>query len=546
MVAAGVCCAIAMLVWLSYVSTREWQRQTNVLLEQREAEALALTSTALGRDMRGAWTSVIAPLNVIELGDEAQYDVMQIAARAFARFPYPESFILWKNDVTGPSTFAFNRTERMPPWDKVPFDDEPFPVSLTRDPPALNTAIDLVLESKPLTRFVSVETTIEGVPYHIVAHRMFSATPPHALNAFVAFTVNLDWVRREYFGPLLRQVAQIGGNQQTLSLSVVDSDGREVATSGAASGPGLDLRRSFPMLFLDAAVAAPSMRGQIPAQDWYVHVKPSVNNPLLAAQQSTRLMFFLMALAATISTGALLMTVRAVRASAALASMKSDFVAAVTHDLKTPVAAIRLVGDTLARRRYDSVETVADYARLLSQEAARLSRSIDGLLTYSRYTEWSRTPVSSSAFDIADVIEDALEELRPLLDQLGFDLTVDVPRSLSPVSADRPALVQVVECVIDNAIKYSADAPALRIVGRMDAGRVRVSFSDKGIGIPPEDIRHVFDRFYRGHNVSKAGSGLGLTIAQRIVNAHGGTIDIRSTINVGTDVELSLLPAKVA
>jgi signal transduction histidine kinase len=226
--------------------------------------------------------------------------------------------------------------------------------------------------------------------------------------------------------------------------------------------------------------------------------------------------------------------------------MKSDFVAAVTHDLKTPVAAIRLVGDTLARRRYDSVETVADYARLLSQEAARLSRSIDGLLTYSRYTEWSRTPVSSSAFDIADVIEDALEELRPLLDQLGFDLTVDVPRSLSPVSADRPALVQVVECVIDNAIKYSADAPALRIVGRMDAGRVRVSFSDKGIGIPPEDIRHVFDRFYRGHNVSKAGSGLGLTIAQRIVNAHGGTIDIRSTINVGTDVELSLLPAKVA
>src|SRR6185295_5594227 len=106
-----------------------------------------------------------------------------------------------------------------------------------------------------------------------------------------------------------------------------------------------------------------------------------------------------------------------------LASMKSDFVAAVTHDLKTPVAAIRLVGDTLAQHRYDSIETVADYARLLSQETARLSRSIDGLLTYSKYTAWRSTPVSSSAFDIADVVEDALDELRPLLDQLQFDLT---------------------------------------------------------------------------------------------------------------------------
>ena len=130
----------------------------------------------------------------------------------------------------------------------------------------------------------------------------------------------------------------------------------------------------------------------MPIEQWSLHVRPSVDNPLLAVRHGTRLMFFLMALAATISTAALLMTVRAVRASATLASMKSDFVAAVTHDLKTPVAAIRLIGDTLAQRRYESIETVADYARLLSQEAARLSRSIDGLLTYSKYTAWRNTP----------------------------------------------------------------------------------------------------------------------------------------------------------
>src|SRR5439155_6661572 len=116
------------------------------------------------------------------------------------------------------------------------------------------------------------------------------------------------------------------------------------------------------------------------------HVNTSASNPLLSVQNSTRQMFFLMALATIISTTALLLTVRAVRSSAALASMKSDFVAAVTHELKTPVAAIRLVGDTLAQRRYESIDTVAEYAQLLSHEAARLSRSIDGLLTYSKYT----------------------------------------------------------------------------------------------------------------------------------------------------------------
>jgi two-component system phosphate regulon sensor histidine kinase PhoR len=221
--------------------------------------------------------------------------------------------------------------------------------------------------------------------------------------------------------------------------------------------------------------------------------------------------------------------------------MKSDFVAAVTHELKTPVAAIRLVGDTLAQRRYESIDTVADYARLLSQEAARLSRSIDGLLTYSKYTALKNVAVSVSVCEVADIVEEALEGLRPLLDGQKFDLRVDVPRTLPPVAADRQALVQVFECIIDNAIKYSSDERRLDIVGRADSGLVRITFADRGIGIPAEDIPRVFDRFHRGQNAGSAGSGLGLTIARRIIGAHKGAIAIRSTVNVGTEVELSLV-----
>src|ERR1051325_5458396 len=125
-------------------------------------------------------------------------------------------------------------------------------------------------------------------------------------------------------------------------------------------------------------------------------------------------MFVLISIAAAASLRALVLTVRADRASAALASMKSDFVAAVTHELKTPVAFIRLVGDTLSDGRYTSPKTVQEYAGLVSVEASRLGRSIDNLLTYARYSSSHGTsPTELAEADPVDLVEDALQRLRP-------------------------------------------------------------------------------------------------------------------------------------
>jgi two-component system phosphate regulon sensor histidine kinase PhoR len=108
--------------------------------------------------------------------------------------------------------------------------------------------------------------------------------------------------------------------------------------------------------------------------------------------------------------------------------MKSDFVAAVTHELKTPVALIRLVGDTLANGRYNSPKTVQEYAGLLSVEASRLGNSIDNLLTYARYSG-ARAADSTELVDVepADLIEDALQGFRPTLATLEFELIVELP-----------------------------------------------------------------------------------------------------------------------
>lgn len=233
------------------------------------------------------------------------------------------------------------------------------------------------------------------------------------------------------------------------------------------------------------------------------------------------------------------------QANALAASMKSEFVAAVTHDLKTPLALIRLVGDTLARGRYTSSDTVEEYARLLSQEALRLTRSIDNLLTYSRYSDGSHARIALTPVDIGEIVEDALEEFRPVLLTRGFELAVDIPRTLPRVAADPRAMVQVAQSIVDNAIKYSLDCRSLQIVGGYRRSTVTVTFRDRGVGIPTEDLEHVCERFYRGSNVREAGSGLGLAIARRIVAYHRGDIAIRSTVGVGTEVELSF-PADTA
>jgi len=178
---------------------------------------------------------------------------------------------------------------------------------------------------------------------------------------------------------------------------------------------------------------------------------------------------------------------------------------------------------------------------MLSREALRLTESINTLLTAARYGDSNHhAQIDPTPTEVADLVEGSLERFRPTLEHLDFELDVDVPRDLPQVRADRPAMIQVIENVIDNAIKYSDGRRSLRIAAHANGKHVRVLISDHGIGIPADDLGRVFERFYRGRNVKASGSGLGLPIARRILQFHGGNITIDSAVDVGTNVCLSL------
>ena len=545
----GLCIATGTLVWLGHITTTEWDRASEQLLERRQAEALSLVGLALTRDMRGAWTSVIAPMNLLTIDADPPYDLIQLTASAFARFPYPESFIIWKSSDHGDGlVYAFNRADRPAHWDTDQHSGDPFPVTILRDPlPMRDVVATLRGYAASGDSFVVLERDIEGVPYQVIAHLMIDSRKPATLQGLAAFTVNLKWLKQAYFGPLLTQVARIGGYEDSLSLAVIDDDRKLVAVGGSPPA-GTDIAEwSFPVVFLDLTAVSRLTQRLPTLTEYSVQIRTSNDGTHLAAVRGRRQAFSLMALAAIVSIAALGLMLRAINANVVVAEMKSDFVSSITHELKTPLALIRLVADTLSSGRYSSKQTIQDYARLLSQGTARLSQSIDGLLAFARSGDPDRQQhIELRPADIGDLIEHALEYFRPSLAQLEFHLEVDAPNDLPPVLADRPAIVHVMENLIDNALKYSVNERSLKITARANGKFATIMFADRGIGIPKEEIGRVFDRFYRGRNVLRPGSGLGLTIAKRILQFHGGEISISSTVNGGTEVKLTLVTAESA
>ena len=534
--------ATVALVWYGYVATREWRSGTNLLVEQRANEAFALVRVALSANMKGAWITAIVPFNTTILDEEPPYSLFQVFARTFPQYPYAESFVLWKH--TGREdgeTYVFNRAERPPPWETRPSSDDPFPVVLLRDPPAVAGLVAAVRKNATAASpFIMLEQSIDGTPYQVVAHALFASAPSHSLLGFMAFTVNEHWLHEQYFDTLVEQVAKIGGGRGGLSITVSDDQGRPVTKVAPVQPDSGDLHTRFPLLFIDPSLVSSISSRPTRVREWMVHVRSLPDQAMLAALQGARRMFILISIAAGASLLALVLTVRADRASAALASMKSDFVAGVTHELKTPVAFIRLVGDTLANGRYTSPKTVQEYARLLSTEATRLSNSIDNLLTYARYSTAAASSTELADVEPADLVEDALQGLRPVLANQKFDLVIDVPPDLPQICVDRPAMIQALDNIVDNAIKYSTTEKHVAVSARATAKSLTLTVRDRGTGIASKDLSRVFERFYRGGNVTVSGSGLGLPIAKRIVESHGGRIDVRSAVGTGTEVDVTL------
>jgi len=222
--------------------------------------------------------------------------------------------------------------------------------------------------------------------------------------------------------------------------------------------------------------------------------------------------------------------------------MRTDFVASVSHELKTPLTLIKGYTETLENKGIEDKKTTTRFISIIKEHSDRLGKIVDDLLSLSEL-ELSKDCVNKEEFDLKELIDDVVLGFGLALDRKKQKLTVDVQSSDSRMHGDRNRIGQVLVNLIDNAIKYTPESGRIELIVSDRDGQICFSVRDDGIGIADEHVDRVFERFYR---VDKArsrelgGTGLGLSIAKHIVLAHNGKISIESRPRTGTKVTVTL------
>jgi signal transduction histidine kinase len=227
-----------------------------------------------------------------------------------------------------------------------------------------------------------------------------------------------------------------------------------------------------------------------------------------------------------------------------LARQQLEFVAGVSHELRTPLAVLKSAGENLADGVIQNTDRAQQYGQLIKNEVGRLSDMVEKALLYAGIQSGKRV-YDTSPVDIAGVIEEVVHKTRSRFNDVSIETTIDSDVPL--VRGDAEALHSLIDNLISNAVKYGGEAKWVGITARpvkkKGSAFIEICIKDNGIGIPQQDIDDVFHAFHRGSNARDAqiqGSGLGLSVARHILEAHGGTIAVNSKVNHGTEFIIHL------
>ena len=473
----------------------------------RDSDALAgyralLTVPADIVDEHGIPVSLYAASRVLESGiaDEAVLQCLQRALGA-ARWPPPaalsmlrdlvESFIASGSDAEGRDAAAnldgalsdyLERTRQA--------------LELQRDFPSLGLGRVAAAQGQPEDAWI-----VYGAPAWLIG----------AVPSLGGQGPGVVAVRYEALASLAAAAASSGGIVGGLSLI------------SEASSTAVPLGLSFPGLAADFIAEEDGAQGMA---------------------RSVRLGFYLFGLFLVISVtlfGAYLLW-RDVRRELRLAEMRSRFVAAVSHELKTPLTGIRMFAEMMHMGRPIDPDTQAEYLETIVNESERLTRLLNNVLDFSRIEQGQKT-YHPEPNDLAEIVQATARTMTYPLEQEHFALHVEIEDNLPPVCVDRDGIEQAILNLLTNAMKYSGESRDIDLHLKSEDGRAIIQVSDRGIGIEPDQQARIFEQFYRVLSPDSEGipgTGLGLTLVQHIARAHGGSVTVRSTLGEGSTFSMHL------
>lgn len=306
-----------------------------------------------------------------------------------------------------------------------------------------------------------------------------------------------------------------------------------------------DLAKTVGELALPDARVAVLAPGEAPAADnrlplleagellpgWRLALSFTGADPLAAAsERQSRLYLWIGFLVVLIVAVLALMVARFVSAQMRLARLKNELVSTVSHELKTPLASMRALVDTLAAGRFRDEQQLREYLQLIAKENVRLSHLIENFLAFSRM-ERGQQRFEFEALSPVKVMHDAVDVLKEKLGSPLCRFELEAPAGLPLIRGDAEALGTVLINLLDNACKYTNGDKRIALRARADGRDVWFEVEDNGIGLALEEIEKIFDRFYQVDQSltrQRGGCGLGLSIVKSIVEAHHGTVDVKS------------------
>ncbi|MEG1705790.1 MAG: ATP-binding protein [Clostridia bacterium] len=238
-----------------------------------------------------------------------------------------------------------------------------------------------------------------------------------------------------------------------------------------------------------------------------------------------------------------IMVIRNITENVRLENMRKEFVANVSHELKTPLTSIKGYSETMMRADLTIAET-AEFAKVINQEATRMDRLVIDLLQLSKF-DYSKAVWKKTTFSLSDLAKLVAEKMSYSAKQKEHILECQI-MTPTKVYADKDSIEQVIMNIVSNSIKYTPDGGHIYLSVGIVNSSAYIKIKDNGMGIPEQDLQRIFERFYRvdkARSRQMGGTGLGLSIVKEIVDGNGGSIDIKSEIDKGTEIIITL-PAK--
>jgi two-component system phosphate regulon sensor histidine kinase PhoR len=374
-----------------------------------------------------------------------------------------------------------------------------------------------------------LHAVIDGHDYLISYIKREQQGPDGMVRRYVVvLKVNLEYLERKFFPEVFSKL------QGRVEFAVVDDRNQVVFGQQPRAAAEFLYSAYFPTtLYLWRLEMAPPEAARLSAEARARRVSETTLVILMVATILVGLSFLIYAI------------IKEQRAN----QLKSDFISNVSHELKTPLSLIRMFGELIALGKLKSPEKGKEYAEIITREAERLSRLIDNVLDFARI-ERGKAAYDFQPGDLGEVVARSVDVYRH---REGVKLTVSIDEEIPLTLIDENAMTLVLLNLLDNAVKYGGDKPEIGVTLRClpQEGLLRLEVSDRGPGIPRDEQRRIFDRFYRARAArtrNTRGSGIGLSLVKHIAESHGGRVTVDSDLGSGAifTVTIPLRPAPEA